>query len=287
MTPNRSAWLVVAAAVLWGTTGTAQALGEAAGSPLSVGAIRLLIGAGGLLALAWRKLRVPPPGWLAISSVAMATYQISFFTGVARTGVALGTVIAIGTAPIFAGLLAWVVRGERPTSRWVMATALAVAGVLLVVGRPDDADLIGVGAAVGAGLSYAVYALGSKHLVERIDPTAAMAVAFSVAAVILLPFLLSADVTWLSTPRGLSAALWLGLVATTGSYVLFARGLRGVPVGHAATLSLAEPATAALAGVAVLGERPTLAGWLGIGVVAGAVVLLGTGRVSRSLTHQP
>ena len=43
---------------------------------------------------------------------------------------------------------------------------------------------------------------------------------------------------------GLSAALWLGLGATTLAYLLFARGLRGSGVGQAATMGLAEPVTA-------------------------------------------
>ncbi|MGA7272746.1 MAG: DMT family transporter, partial [Acidimicrobiia bacterium] len=102
MREGRAAALVVAAAVLWGTTGTAQALGQAESSPLSVGALRMAIGAAGLLAVSWHRLSRPPPGWLVLSAVCMAGYQVCFFSGVARVGVALGTVVALGSAPVMA-----------------------------------------------------------------------------------------------------------------------------------------------------------------------------------------
>ena len=64
--------------------------------------------------------------------------------------------------------------------------------------------------------------------------------------------------------------LWLGLVATGLSYVLFQRGIAGLPASTVATMSLAEPVTATLLGFVVLGER--LSGLSVLGVV---VVVLG------------
>jgi DME family drug/metabolite transporter len=46
------AGLVLAAAVLWGTTGTARALAPAGASPLSVGAVRIAVGGAALVAVA-------------------------------------------------------------------------------------------------------------------------------------------------------------------------------------------------------------------------------------------
>lgn len=262
------------AAVLWGTTGTSQALGGAEGSPLSVGALRLAIGAGGLLVAAGPRLTRPPLGWLMVGAMAMAAYQVAFFSGVARAGVALGTVIAIGSAPVIAGLMGWMVRREPPSARWWLATALAVAGVGLIAGRPLEADVTGVFLAVLAGVSYAVSALAAKYLVEQMPPTAAMALMFGVAAILLLPLLPAADLSWLGETRGVAAALWLGLGATTAAYVAFARGLQGATVGQAATMGLAEPATATVLGVALLAERPGVTGWVGVAMVTVALMAL-------------
>src|SRR5688572_20424042 len=140
---RRSVWLLLGAAVLWGTTGTAQSLGGAAGSSLAVGAMRLAIGAAGLLAVGARSLSRPPLGWLILGGAAMAGYQVAFFSAVARSGVALGTVVAIGSAPIMAGLMARITRGERLSARWWTSTVLGVIGVALIAGRPDAVDRVG------------------------------------------------------------------------------------------------------------------------------------------------
>lgn len=275
-------WLLVAA-VLWGTTGTAQALGEAEGSPLAVGAVRLAVGSAGLLLLGVRSMSRPPWRWLALASIAMACYQVAFFSAVARSGVALGTVVTIGSAPVVAGLLGWWRRGEIPTARWWAATGLAAAGVAMIAGAPGDADPTGVGLALLAGLSYAVATLGSKYLLEVMTPTAAMAAVFGVAAVLLAPLLPGADLGWIIRPAGLAAAMWLGLGATTVAYIAFARGLRHSTVGQAATLALAEPATAALLGIVVLEERPSLLALAGVTLVGVGLVVLSGRQPARTL----
>src|SRR5690606_41636229 len=104
-------WLVLLAAVLWGTTGTAQALAPADASPFAVGAARVFIGGTALLLIAWRRRQLRGRTWhrgaAVAAAAAVAAYQVCFFAGVAATGVATGTLVAIGSAPVFAGLLGW------------------------------------------------------------------------------------------------------------------------------------------------------------------------------------
>ena len=268
---------MLGAAVLWGTTGTAQALGEAEGSPLSVGAVRLAIGAAGLLVLGWRHLRRTPLRWLAVGAAAMAGYQVAFFAGVARAGVALGTVVAIGSAPVVAGIADWAVRSEPPTRRWWAATALAVTGVALIAGQPEAVDAGGVALAVAAGVAYAVATLASKYLVEVVPPTTAMAAMFGVAAILLRP---PADCRppLAGTSAGAAAALWLGLGATTAAYVAFARAAFAT-VGQAATAGWPSPPRPLL-GVLLIGERPPGRAWLGVAAVVVALTVLATSPVS-------
>lgn len=273
------------AAVLWGTTGTAQALGPAGVSPAAVGAARIALGALGLAALAAGAGRLRRFGpWLrrgrpaiGVGAVALAAYQVCFFAGVARTGVAVGTVVAIGSAPAFTGLFTLAFRGERPERRWGPATALAVAGcaLLLLPSGEVGVDPLGVALALGAGASYAAYAVAGKHLLDiGAAPTAAMAVLFSGGAVLLAPVLIASAGGWLASAQGVGMVLWLGLVATTAAYVLFARGLSWLPPPTAATLSLAEPLTAGALGVVVLAERPGAVGWAGALLVLSGLALL-------------
>ncbi len=263
-----SALPVLGAAALWGTTGTAQALGQA-GDPVVVGAARLTVGAAVLVVVA---LAVGGPGplvrclrrsllaWTLLAVAATAVYQAAFFSAVASTGVATGTVVALGTAPIATGLCGAVLFGERLTRRWAVATGLAVSGcgVLVTAGSSGTAMVrpAGVALAVLAGACYALYTSGAKALLDRSVPVVpAMAVTLGLGAVLLTPVLLTRSEA-LADGRSLLMVAWLGLITTAAAYLLFARGLRRLPTGTVGTLSLAEPLTAAALGLLALGERP-------------------------------
>ncbi len=282
-------WFIVGAAVLWGTTGTSQALAPANADPISVGLVRLAIG--GALLLLWALLRGAFRGggrWsvkaIAVGGICIATYQVFFFAGVARTGVAVGTMIAIGSAPIIAGVLDWVVQGKRPSSRWVGATILAITGAFFLSGLGQNGatniDLIGLLLAVGTGASYALYALASKQLLQSHKPDAVMAVLFTLGAILLLPFLWTVDISWLLEPQGVVVAVHLGVIATALSYILFARGLMAVTVSTAVTLSLAEPLTAATLGIFLLGESLTVTIAVGMGLIFAGLALLAFGKTT-------
>lgn len=271
------------AAVLWGSTGTAQELGAPGASPLSVGAVRLAIGAVALVGIAtltdgFRGVRSIPLRWAVAMAIGVALYQASFFAAVRTTGVALGTVVAIGSAPPLTGLLVWMLTGRIPDRRWVVATVVAIAGVVFI-STPDVVTVRGVMLALAAGASYAVYAVAAERLVAVVAASTAMAIGFGGGALVLSPLLIWADLTWVRTGAGTLTALWLGLAATALAYVLFGSGLVSIPVATVATLSLAEPLTAFVLGVAVLGERPDALGWFGA-----ALVLAALGWMNRRTT---
>jgi DME family drug/metabolite transporter len=209
----------------------------------------------------------------------MAVYQLCFFAAVARTGVAVGTIVAIGSAPILAGFLGLIVRGERPSLRWLVATVLAIMGcsLLAIAGSSVTIDLGGIVLALGAGAAYAVYTLASKNLVTLHPPDAVTAVVFCLGALFLSPLLFTSDLSWLAQPRGVAVALHLGLVATAASYGLFVRGLMQVPTATAVTLSLAEPLTAGALGVLLLGEQLTSVAGLGTVLLFAGLALLSSG----------
>ena len=269
---------VLAAAVLFGTTGTAQALGPEGTTPLGVGAARLVVGGAALL------LVLPLLGGTARSATALwrtpvgllagactALYQVCFFAGVERAGVALGTLVTIGSGPVFAGLLAALALRERPGAAWGAATALCVLGLALLTGDGGSTDLLGVLLALTSGLAYAAYTVAAKALLDRgAGPGEVMASAFGLGGVLLLPVLLTQPLGWLAGPGGVALAGYLGLVTTALAYVLFGRGLAVLPAGPVTTLVLAEPLVATALGVALLDERLA-----GLGVAGAALVLAG------------
>ena len=283
---------VLLAALCFGTTGTAQALGPGGIDPAAVGAARIACG-GALLALfALLVRRGAGPAWARGSVLAgaagVAAYQASFFAAVDVTGVAVGTIVALGSAPALTGALEWALHGRRPPGRWAAATALASAGVaLLALSGGADAGIspLGVALAVVAGGSYATYTLASKRLLEDgHEPERVMAALFGLGALALAPVLVVSGAGWIATGGGLALVLFLGVVPTAVAYVLFARGLRGLQASEAATITLAEPVTAAALGVFVLSERVTGGGAIGAALVLGGLVLLAL-RPPRPALH--
>lgn len=272
--------------MLWGTTGTTQALAPAGAQPPVIGALRLVVGGMVLLIyslsqvslITLRQLIRSPKMLLAalLAAACMAAYQCFFFAGVARTGVAVGTIVGIGSAPIFAGLLGYAFRAEHLGRIWIAATLLAVLGCTLLAlsGGQVRVDIAGMALAVAAGGVYAMFTLFSKRLLEAVQADLAMTLIFCIGALFLSPLLFTAQLSWLSQPAGWMAVLHLGLVTVGVAYTLFGRGLRLVPVATTGTLTLAEPLTAGLLGIFVLGERLTPLMAAGIALLVTGLALL-------------
>ena len=266
--------------MLWGTTGTSQALAPAGSSPAAIGALRLLLGGSALAVYACLRGGLRLRSWPILLPLfaggCIALYQISFFWAVAKTGVAAGTIVGIGSSPVFAGILEYLISRKKPGRRWYLSTLLAISGCLLLLLQSGDLQINGIGIllALVAGLSYASYALGIKMLLPGRSAEDVTAVVFCLGALFLSPVLFMADLQWLAEVNGWLMMLHLGLLATALSYWLFASGLATVPASTAVTLTLAEPLTAAVLGVLVVGERLTPASAFGLLLVLSALLLL-------------
>jgi drug/metabolite transporter, DME family len=278
---------VVLAAVLFGTTGTVRAKGPDGTDAVVAGMFRLAIG-GPLLTLvrlvqlrrgagSAAALRSLPRGPVLLGAVCVAVYQLGFFEGLARTGVSVGTVLAIGSGPVLAGLLAIVVLREPPDRAWAVATALAVLGAALITatGGGGGVQPLGVALVLAAGLGYAGFTMLTRWLVVRgVDGSLALGALFSLGAVLLLPFCIGRSFDWVMTWRGVAVVLWLGVGPTALAYLLFAYGLRTLSGPTATTFVLAEPVTAVLLGLVVLDERMRPLQWVGAATVLCALMVL-------------
>jgi drug/metabolite transporter, DME family len=293
---------VLIAAVLFGTTGTAQALGPSL-EPLAVGTARIAVGAVLLAIVAVAAGRVRGSGrpraalgsgdrrLILLAGAGVAVYQASFFAAVADTGVAVGTVVALGSAPAFTGFFGRVFAGERLAGRWFAATALACAGVCLLTlgaGSGGDVSARGIGLALAAGAGYAGYVVIGKHIFDGGGtPEGVMAAVFATGALILLPALVLIDAGELLSAEGLALAGYLGAVTTALAYVLFAKGLAQIGASETATLTLAEPVTAMALGFLILGERPSAVAVAGAALVLAGLALLAVRFEARRWLRGP
>jgi DME family drug/metabolite transporter len=211
----------------------------------------------------------------------MAAFQVTYFSAVTMTGIAIAALIAICGAPLLIAGLAAATLGERLTARVAGALALGVAGTaLLIVGPRTTADLsprflAGVLLALGASVSYALYVVLAKATLARTAPLPLAAASFGVAALVLSPFLAAPEAGG-QIALGWPWLLYLGAVTTAGAYAAYTIGLRDVPASVAGVGSLLEPLTATLLGVGLFGERLGGAGVIGSLLLFAALVLLVT-----------
>lgn len=281
-------FFVLLAAILWGMTGTAQTFLDKGVSSIAVATIRSAIG-GGLLLVAvvlLRKIsfRTWSWKWTILAAASIALFQGLFFTSIRLTGVAIGTVVTIGSAPMFSGMLEWLFWKTRPSKIWGIATIMTIAGcILLFINSGDSAiHLGGIGLAVCAGISFAVYTNMSKQLMAQQEALPAVAMTFSICAVLLLPFSISSGFNWLVDMQNLWTMIFMGVMCTSIAYLLFLSGLQKISSSSAVTLSLAEPLTAAMLGVLLVGEHLSTTSWVGVAMLLGGIVVLTfTGRKNK------
>lgn len=273
---------VIAAGMCWGTTGTIQAFAPEGASPLTVGSARVVFSGVILLLfmLAKRGRALFAGGWsvrgVILAAAGLAAYQLTFFTAVRMTGVAVGTMVAIGAAPPVAGICGRLFFGERLSPRWYAATALAVAGcVMLVLGGNSGAleiSFLGVFLAFCAALSYALEGVGLR-MVQK-GPYDTIAVVSAASGLMALPWLLAGDAAWMLEPRGALCMALLTFLSTVIPYTLFTIGVQNVELGVVYTLSLAEPLTAWFLSTVLLGERLSILGSAGVAVLFSGILLL-------------
>ena len=271
---RRNYAFVIAAGICFGTTGTTQALGPDGISSLSIGSARLLVGAF-FLYLYIRITKIPsaaiPKMAMWLSALGILSYQLTFFSAVKQTGVAIGTVTALGSVPALTGLLDYLIYKVKPTKRWFIATVITTTGIVALgtANGVSDFDFGGFILAIIAGGSFGLLAVSSKRALSTgVDSTYLMFKVFSLAALLSIPVLLINGTSWLGTSGGAVMIIWLGLIPTALAYILYAKGLKGIAPGVASTLILAEPATATILAAVVLNESINLQGWAGIATVA-------------------
>lgn len=274
----RARTLVLFSGMCFATTGTAQALGPDSAPSLGVATVRLIVGALTLVAFSFvlgkrskntSQLQFPVmQSWIA--GAAMALYGATFFAAVRSTGVAVGTVVALGSAPIFTGAIGYLFLNVVLTRRWILSTTGSIVGIIIIVirGTISSVTTVGVVLALGAGFGYAIFALATKTIMSRgIRAELAMARVFLIAALLMSPILFFVNNSWIFTGPGIATALWLGIVTLAIGYIAYSIGLRSLHANEATTLTLIEPAIATVLGALVLSERPSPLAWVGIVVV--------------------
>jgi DME family drug/metabolite transporter len=294
---SAGALFIALAGVLWGTTGTAASFLPDDVSPLATGAASVIIGGILLFAMSPRAslhvIRQRSSRMLLSSAgLAVAVFPLGFYTSMSLAGVATGTVVTVGSAPLFAACIEFVVHRQRPTLRWVLCTIAALLGVCLLAAGGHGGRAAPSGAVLGvlvglvAGFAYAWYTFVAQRLISAgAGSRAVMGAMFGLGAVLLVPVLLATGGPLLQSTLSVGIVGYLAVGPMFVAYLLFGAGLRTTKSSVATVLTLTEPLVATLLAVLVVGERLQLVGWLGLLLILVAVTVMMTAR--RSVPPMP
>jgi drug/metabolite transporter (DMT)-like permease len=202
-------------------------------------------------------------------------------TALFQTHAADATLLA-NDAPIVVGLGALVFFRERLSRRYWLGLGIALAGMCLIVLRPEHASTtapnaeLGDALALGAGVFYAGYLLMTQRVRARMDTLSSLWLAGASGVLFLLVVNLVAHQTlWGFAPRQYAALLGLGLISQVIGWLAINAALGRLPATLVSVTLLAQPVLTAVLAV------PLLQDTLGPPqVVGGAIALAGIALVN-------
>ena len=274
---------IIIASFLWGTTGTAASYSPDVSS-LAIGAFSMGIG-GVLLVITARKklimdykVMLEQPKVLILGATSVAIYPLAFYTSMRLSGVAIGTVVSIATAPFFAAILERLISKKNISLQWKLSFIIGAIGIaLLTLGRDQSINTAysinqqGLGILLGciAGLTYAGYSWAARRLIESgIHSKSSMSGLFGCAALLLLPSLWFTGDNLFSSSTNALVSLYMAIIPMFLGYLLFGFGLNYIDASKATLITLIEPLVATVLAVFIIGEKFKVIGWVGVALVS-------------------
>ena len=202
-----------------------------------------------------------------LAAVCMSIASTCFIFSLAHTSVA-NTLLLMSTGPYVAGLLGWLVLGERVALRTWVTMGVALAGVIVMVSSSySHGTLFGDALAIVMAASFAVATvLIRRHPEIRMAPAAALAT--TITALVALP--LAEPLA--TAPRDLALLAFFGVGQFGAGFLLFMAGARLIPVAESSFIGMLEVVLGPLWVWLVLSEQPGAASLTGGALILGALL---------------
>jgi len=268
--------------LMWGTTGVVAAGMTPDVSTFAIGAFTMGVGGVVLAILTWpavrRALAIPDARWwIVLGGIGVLVYPLAFYAGMRDAGVAVGNTVALGSGPLFAGVIEWLATKRRPTQRWFLAVVIAGAGLVFVGvarGGTSEVGLNGVLLALIAGMAYALYSVaGSRVIAAGSSFQGSMGAVFGAGALPLLVVLAVTGSPLVSDSGNLTRGMYLALGPLVLAYLLFGYALTRASASLVTLVTLLEPVFATIVAVLLLGEVLPVIGWVGIALLVSGVAV--------------
>ncbi|WP_413693418.1 DMT family transporter [Psychromonas sp. KJ10-2] len=286
---KQGVFAILFASLLWGTTGTAASYASTI-SPLAIGSFTMGIG-GLLLAINGAKhIRLDMKKLsesrytLLIGAIALAIYPLAFYSSMRLSGVAIGTVVSIASAPFFVAIIERLFSKENNIDGyWLISLLIGTIGIALLATSETgvssneieaSSKYLGVVLGLVAGFTYALYSWAAKALINRgVSSKSAVGSIFGLGGLLLVPvFLLNTDTHSISSVNTI-VLFYIAIIPMFIGYLCFGFGLKTIHASKATLLTLFEPAVAALFAVFIVGESISLLGWFGLFLIMVCLLL--------------
>lgn len=284
---------VILASLLWGTTGTAATFAPSL-SPLFIGAFAM--GIGGILQCGFAIPNINQElmslrshyRYLILGALAVAVYPLAFYSSMRLSGVSIGTVVSIGSAPILSAIIEYLSRDFLFTKQWVIGALLGITGMTILAFSGNETtqyNYLSLGISLGlvAGFTYALYSWSARQLMLKgISSKAAMGAIFGCGGILLIPVMVITGSVFFSTWNNIAVGVYMALIPMFLGYICYGYGLSKISASLATTISLLEPAVATILAILIVGEDLSLIGFGGILLIFICLVMV----ISSSLNKK-
>ncbi len=212
---------------------------------------------------------------LIIGGFLLGFNWVLLFEAYAYTTVAKAT-LCYYMAPVIVILLTPLIFHDRLTKRQICCIAVAALGMVLVSGVLQDSgasDWKGIALGLGAALFYAGIIISNKFM-KDISPYDSTLGQFIVCIIFITTYtLLTEEVTLqMFTPQALLPLLWMGIINTGISYVLYYGSIAKLETQILALYSYIDPVVACILSALLLKEAMTLPGIIGAVLIIGSLI---------------
>jgi drug/metabolite transporter (DMT)-like permease len=268
---------LVLAALLWGSSFPVITYALRDTSPMLLLVLRFAI-AFGVLSLwyrSWRDFKTIFRRDVFLISIPNALSFVLQFRAQELT-TASKTALFVNSSPVFVAIMTGLVLRERLHPRQIVATMVAMTGVVITSTRLDfstfSAVNLGDVLAIGVGLSWAIFMVYSRDVVKKYGPRELSHALYFWTILLALPLALAepSRMSWSSAP----AILYLAILTTALAYYLYLKGVRSVTPLATSLIILVEVVVAFVISHTLLAESFSPVETVGVVMVLGGVSMV-------------
>lgn len=280
-------FLVIAAAILWGTIGVFGK--KLTGYGFAIEQIVFIRAFGASIALILfsmlknPKLLIIKPRhsvyFVGTGIFSFVFFNWCYFVAINRTSLSVAAIL-LYTAPSIVMVLSTILFKEKMTSRKIISLVLTFIGCIFVTafvqGTGHKITVTGILAGLGAGLGYALYSIFGRYALSKYDSITVTLYTFVFACIGIIPVtdVKEMIISFSVNPNAVYYAVALGLIASALPFLLYTKSLSYLETSKASIIATLEPIVATLIGILLYGEPITIFKIVGISIVLFAVSII-------------